>query len=75
MSSIFTRKFARDAAERACKTVAQAAGALLISAGTGLLDTDWKGVVSGAGIAGVISLLTSVGSAQVGDNDSASLIE
>jgi hypothetical protein len=75
MSSIFTRRFAIDATERAVKTVAQAATALLISAGTDLITTDWKGIAAGAGIAGVISLLTSIGSSSVGDEDSASLVE
>lgn len=42
--------------------------------GSALLENDWKDIVSGAGIAGVISLVTSVGSARVGDTDSESLV-
>ena len=59
-------------AERSIKTVAQTAAALLVGNGTGLLDTDWRGVLSVALMAGVVSVLTSIGSATVG-NDSPSL--
>ncbi|MGV3564216.1 MAG: holin [Nocardioides sp.] len=60
--SIFTLTFARAAVERAIKTAAQTAGALLIANGTGLLDTDWTAAASVSGMAAVISLLTSIGS-------------
>jgi hypothetical protein len=59
---MFTLAFWRAAFERAVKTLAQSAAALLVGAGTGLLDTDWTSVLSVAGIAAVISVLTSVGS-------------
>lgn len=65
---MFTIIFWRATFERAVKTIAQAAGALLIGAGTGLLDTDWLGVASAAGIAGVISVLTSIGSDAITGN-------
>ena len=61
-TSIFTAAFLRASLERAVKTVAQSAGALLIANGTGLLDTDWAAALSVAGMAGVISLLASIGS-------------
>lgn len=60
-NSLFTLLFWRVALERVLKTVAQAAGALLVANGTGLLETDWASALSVAGMAGVISLLTSVG--------------
>jgi glyoxylate carboligase len=72
--SIFTRKFAVDTAERALKTVAQAAAALLVGNGVGLLDVDWVSVLSVSGLAGVVSILTSIGSGYVGD-DSPSLVD
>lgn len=59
---IFTRAFWAATAERAVKTFAQAEAALLLAAGTGILDTDWTTSVSVSGMAAVISVLTSVGS-------------
>ena len=59
---IFTRAFWAASLERAVKTFAQAEAALLLAAGTGILDTDWTTSVSVSGMAAVISLLTSVGS-------------
>lgn len=72
--SIFNRKFALDTTERAVKTVAQAAAALLVGNGVGLLDVDWISVLSVSGLAGVVSVLTSIGSGYVGD-DSPSLVD
>lgn len=46
--------------ERAAKTVAQAALAVISSGAVGLFDVDWVHVISVAGLAGVMSLLTSV---------------
>lgn len=59
---IFTAAFWSAAFERAVKTFAQAEAALLLAAGTGILDTDWTTSLSVSGMAGVISVLTSVGS-------------
>lgn len=72
---VFTKTFITRTAERAVKTAAQAAAALLIGSNTGLLDSDWLGVVSVAGMAGVVSVLTSIGSGRVGDDDSPSLVD
>ena len=48
-------------AERAAKTVAQTAIATMTAAGViGILEVDWVQVLSVAGLAGVMSLLTSV---------------
>ena len=62
---MFTLAFFRAAVERAVKTLAQTAAALLVADGTGLLDTDWVTVASVAGMAAVVSLLTSIGSGAV----------
>lgn len=58
--------------ERAVKTVSQTAAALLVGSGAGLLDVDWVSVVSVSGLAGLVSVLTSIGSGYVG-NDGPSL--
>lgn len=54
--------FWKAAFERAVKTVAQAAVALITANATGLLDIDWVQLGSVAGLAGLVSILTSVGS-------------
>lgn len=71
---MFTRNFVRQAIERAVKTAAQSALALLVVGG-GLLDVDWTQVASVAGLAAVASVLTSVVGAGVGQPDSPSLVE
>lgn len=60
--SIFTMAFVKAAGERAVKTFAQAEAALLVADGTGVLDTDWASSLSAAGMAAVISILTSIAS-------------
>lgn len=60
--TIWTLAFWKAATERGVKTFAQAFAALLVAAGTGLLETDWTTSLSVAGMAAVISLLTSIGS-------------
>lgn len=72
--SIFDRTFWIQTAERSLKTVAQSAAALLVSSGVGLLNVDWVGVLSVSGLAGLVSVLTSIGSGYVG-NDSPSLVD
>lgn len=64
---MFTKEFAQAAFERAVKTLAQALAALLVADGTGILDTDWTAKLSVAGMAAVISVLTSIGSGAVTD--------
>lgn len=60
--SIFSRTFAKAAAERAVKAAAWTAGATIGTGATGLLGTDWRGVASAAGMAAILSILGSIGS-------------
>lgn len=64
---MFTLLFWKATAERAVKTAAQSAAALLVGDGIGLLTVDWAAVGSIAGLAAVVSVLTSVGSGAVTD--------
>lgn len=61
-TSIYTGDFWRAAFERGVKSVAYGAISILIGNGTGLLDTDWLGVLSVAGMAGLLSILGSIAS-------------
>jgi Putative lactococcus lactis phage r1t holin len=70
---MWTAVFWRDALERALRTVAQTWAATLIAAGTGLLDTDWLAGLSTAGMAGLLSLLLSVGGEMAKPTGTASL--
>ena len=67
----FTKAFLAAAGERAIKTVAQTAAALIVASGVGLLNADWIAIGSVAGMAGLVSILTSIGSdAVTGDGPS-----
>lgn len=55
------KKWWKAAGIRAIKTVAQTAVAMIGTGTIGILDVDWKVVVSTAALAGVLSLLTSIG--------------
>ena len=67
MSSIWTGAFWKAAVERAIKTLAQTAAALLLADGTGLLEVDWGSTASVSGMAALISILTSVGTGALTD--------
>jgi hypothetical protein len=56
----FTKEWLAMMLERAIKTVAQTAIAAVGTTALGLLDVDWTAVVGLAGLAGVMSVLTSV---------------
>lgn len=64
---MFSKAFALAAAERALKTFAQTLAALLVADGTGLLDSQWVPRLSAAGMAALLSVLTSVASAGVSE--------
>ena len=60
MSKEFLVKWARAALIRAIKTVAQAAGGTIGGAAM-ISAVDWRLVVSASLLAGILSLLTSIG--------------
>ncbi len=64
------KQFWKAAGIRALKTVCQTAVAL-IPAASMIQQVDWLTVLSTAGCAGILSLLTSIGGGlpEVGDND------
>lgn len=66
--TIWTAAFWLAAIERAVKTFAQTLAALLVGDGAGLLTIDWIGVGSVAGLAALVSILTSVASSQAGSD-------
>ena len=71
---MFTRQFWILTAERAVKTFAQALAAVLAASGVGLLDAEWTTALATAGMAALLSVLTSVASLKVGPPDSPSTV-
>lgn len=73
MNSLWRKNFWVATAERAIKTFAQTAAALLVGDNVlGLVGVSWVDVGSVAGLAALVSVLTSVGSnAATGDGPSA----
>ena len=67
--TIFTRGFYKDLAERAIATFAQAFAAILIAGGTGLIDADWIGSLSAAGMATLLAVLKAFAAAGLGDGE------
>ncbi|MGO2778203.1 holin [Glutamicibacter arilaitensis] len=57
---ILTRAFWLAAGDRAIRTFAQAAVAVLTAAGVGILDADLAGAASSGLLAALISVLTSI---------------
>lgn len=68
-----TKKFWIDAAERAVKTAAQTALALLGTGLVGVLEVDWAQLASVSLVAALVSVLTSIGSDPLGERGTASL--
>lgn len=71
---MWTKAFWTDAAERALKTFAQAFACVFVSDNTGLVHCDFAAGLSVAGMAMLLSLVTSIGSSLIGPRDSASLV-
>ncbi len=75
MTTMWTGKFWKQAAERAIKTAAQVALTFFVVGETNVLDVPWQsaaGVTAGAAIA---SVLFSMASAPFGPEGSPSLVE
>ena len=69
-----TKQFFADLVERAVKTFAQALVAVLTVQGvSGVLDVDWPRALSVAGLAAIVSALTSLASGSLGRSGTASL--
>lgn len=60
MNKDYWIKWTKAAGVRALKTVAQTAVALIGTNAIGITEVNWVGVASGAALAGVVSLLTSL---------------
>lgn len=74
MGSVFLEgSFWLSAVERAVKTFAQAFVALIGTQAVGILDVDWVQILSVSALAAVVSVLTSVASAEVGKSRGPSL--
>lgn len=71
---MFTYRFWQLAGERAIKTFAQSLVAIFSAAGVGLLTASWTTALSTAGMATLLSVLTSIASTQVGSPNSPSLL-
>jgi hypothetical protein len=56
-----TIRWLKAAGVRAVKTVCQTAVALIGTNAMGVTQVDWVGVASGAALAGIVSVLTSIG--------------
>lgn len=61
MTKEYIKKWLAAAGVRALKTVAQTAVGMLTGNMVGIMDVDWVAVASVAAMAGIVSLLTSVG--------------
>lgn len=66
MSDLTYLSFAKATVERAVKTFAQSLAALLVADGTGVLNTAWQDRLSVAGMAALLSVLSSIASAPFG---------
>lgn len=70
---MWTASFWKDAGERAIKTFAQALLATM-TVGTSIVEIDWAQGAGIAATAAAMSILTSIGSAGVGDKGTAGLV-
>jgi hypothetical protein len=72
--TMFTATFWKSAAERAIKTVAQALIAVLAATTFDWFTADWQAIAGTAATAGVLSLLSSIASAGMGDKGTPSIV-
>lgn len=72
---MFDQRFWIAAAERAIKTFAQSLLALIGTGAVGIMDLDWLQMLAVATTATVVSILTSVVSANFGPNPGPSLTD
>jgi hypothetical protein len=72
-SPYLTKAFWVASFERALKTTAQTAVAMLAGASLNILTVDWLAVISVAAGSGVLSILTSIASARLGHENGPSL--
>jgi len=61
------KQLLNDIAERAVKTFAQSLVAVGLAGATDLLSVDWVNALSVAGLATLVSILTSIASSKIGD--------
>ena len=71
---MFTYRFWQLAGERAVKTFAQTLVAVLSITSFGLLNAPWTTALSTAGMAAMLSVLTSMASVPVGEPNSPNLL-
>lgn len=71
---MFTYRFWQLAGERAVKTFAQSLVAILSATGVGLLTAPWSTALSTAAMAALLSVLTSMASAPVGESGTPNLL-
>jgi hypothetical protein len=71
---MFTRAFWTAALERAVKTFAQTAAALIGADAIDVLEIDWASVAGVSGTAALVSVLTSIASIPLSNGNSPSLV-
>ena len=72
---MFTKQFWKQAVERAVKTFAQTALALIAVDGVGITDLSWGHTLDVAGLATLASVLTSIVTSGIGEKDSPSAVK
>ena len=65
---MWKKAFWKAVAERSVKTFAQTLAVVLGAAKVGVIEADWIPTLSLAGMAALLSVLTSIGSNKIGDD-------